>query len=68
MTQEKFQELILQKFDAIENRLDTIEENVKYIKNSISRIDANIEIIASECGFPYDRKNRVVSTFDPKIA
>ena len=63
-----FQSKIFKRFDSIDQRLNTIEANIREIKSDISRIDANIEIMATSQGYPYSKQERIVSAFERKFS
>ena len=49
-------------------RLDTIETDIREIRSHISRIDANVEIMATSQGYPYSHKERRVYEFGRKVS
>lgn len=46
----------------------TAETDIREIKSDISRIDANIEIMAISQGHPYTKERRIVSAFERKVS
>jgi len=48
--------------------LDAIETDIREIKSDIRRIDANIEIMATSQGYPYNKEKRLVTAFERKAS
>lgn len=53
---------------AIIERLDSIEKELREIKSYISRIDGNVEILATSMGVPYSSQYRRVYQFGRKVS
>ena len=55
------------RLDGIDRRLDGVVSDMRQITSHISRIDGNIEIIATATGFPYEKEKRLVESFHAKV-
>ena len=57
-----------QTLNLILEKITNIEADIREIRSHISRIDGNVEILATSTGFPYSHKDRRVYSFDRKVS
>ena len=59
---------LTESLQPILEKLTSIETDIREIKSDISRIDANIDIMATSQGYPYSKEERVVRGFERKVS